>query len=191
MAKDIFISYKNDGSGNKFAARLSQDLENFGYSVYFNSREEHATNFPERLRTAVEGCKDFILVLSKGCLEQLKRNDSVDWIREEVLTAKRTGKHIIPILIENAALPKDADEMPEELRFLPHIDALSFPEQYLSSPFSELQHIVYSKQVGKSKFRDEFNSNPEYDISADYQSLFEKANAGDIQAMYEFGMMCF
>lgn len=31
--KDIFISYKNDGSGNQFASRLSRDLEEFGYSV--------------------------------------------------------------------------------------------------------------------------------------------------------------
>lgn len=191
MAKDIFISYKNDGSGNQFAARLSQDLEYSGYSVYFNSREEHATNFPERLRTAIEGCKDFILVLSQGCLVQLKRNDPIDWIREEILTARRAQKHIVPILIENAELPKDATEMPESLRFLPYIDALRFPEQYLQSPFSELQHVVYSKQDGKEQFRDAFNSNPKYSVAADYHAQLEKAEAGDVEAMYEVGMMSF
>jgi len=30
--KDIFISYKNDGSGNQFASRLFRDLEEMGYS---------------------------------------------------------------------------------------------------------------------------------------------------------------
>ena len=101
MGKDIFISYKNDGSGNHFANRLCQDLESIGYSVYFNPNEERAVSFPERLKTAVSNCKDFILVLSAGCLEQLKENKKTDWVREEILTAREQKKHIIPILLEN------------------------------------------------------------------------------------------
>ncbi len=189
--KDIFISYKNDGSGNQFAARLSQDLEEAGYSVYFNSKEERAASFPERLTAAVKGCKDFILVLSKGCLEQLRRGDAIDWIREELLTAWENNKHIIPILLDGVELPKDADEMPEALRFLPHIDALRFPEQYKLSPFSELQKVFCSKQDGGVQFRDAYNSNPEYDVTRDYLTIRERAEAGDVQAMYELGMMCF
>lgn len=57
--KDIFISYKNDGEGNNFAARLSKDLRDRGFSVYFNPDEQHAGDFPDRLRLAVEECKDF------------------------------------------------------------------------------------------------------------------------------------
>ena len=49
-----------------------------GYSVYFNSNEEWARSFPDRIRQAIENCKDFILVLSEGCFSQLKRNDTVD-----------------------------------------------------------------------------------------------------------------
>ena len=56
--KDIFISYKNDGSGNQFANRLCRDLEESGYSVYFNSNEERAHSFPERIKNAVVECKD-------------------------------------------------------------------------------------------------------------------------------------
>ena len=62
IKKDIFISYKNDGSGNQFAARLCQDLEKMGYSVYFNSHEERTHSFPERLKTTVKDCRDFILI---------------------------------------------------------------------------------------------------------------------------------
>lgn len=47
VKKDIFISYRNDGSGNQFANRLCSDLENLGYSVYFNSNEERSLSFPE------------------------------------------------------------------------------------------------------------------------------------------------
>ena len=78
IQKDIFISYKNDGSGNQFAIRLCQDLEKVGYSVYFNSNEERSHSFPERLKAAITNCKDFVLVLSQGCLEQLMRHEHID-----------------------------------------------------------------------------------------------------------------
>ena len=32
---DIFISYRNDGEGNNFAARLFETLSSKNYSVYF------------------------------------------------------------------------------------------------------------------------------------------------------------
>ncbi len=50
--KDIFLSYRNDGSGQNFAARLEKDLSDVGYSVYFNPNEMGASDFPERLRRA-------------------------------------------------------------------------------------------------------------------------------------------
>ena len=191
IKKDIFISYKNDGSGNHFAARLCQDLEKMGYSVYFNSNEVRASSFPERLKTAVAECRDFILILSRGCLEQLKRHDTVDWVREEVLTARKNEKHIIPILMEGVDLPKNADDMPEDLRFLPHIDAIRFPEQYVDSPLLVLMGALRAGNDGKDYYKDIFNGNPQFDVAADYADVLEKAQAGDIRAMYEAGMQAF
>lgn len=189
--KDIFISYKNDGSGNQFANRLCRDLEDLGYSVYFNSNEERAHNFPDRLANAIQGCKDFVLILSQGCLDQLKQHDTIDWVREEVLCAYQSQKHIIPILMEGVELPRNAEDMPEDLRFLPHIDAIKFPEQYLTSPFLILIKTLLSKKNIASKYKDTFNSNPEYDVDNDFAELLEWANYGDVSAMYEVGMMHF
>ena len=191
IIKDIFISYRNDGSGNQFAHRLCQDLESHGYSVYFNPNEERANSFPERLKHAVADCKDFLLILSLDCLEQLKRNDPIDWVREELLTAKECGKHIIPILLDSVKMPKDASEMPEQLRFLPFIDAIYFPEQYLRSPFSELLGVLLSKNDGNDVYKYAANNNPLYNATKDFCKLREEAEAGDVSAMYEVGMMCF
>ncbi len=185
IKKDIFISYKNDGSGNQFANRLCQDLEKIGYSVYFNPNEERTHSFPERLKTAVSNCKDFILILSAGCLEQLKNHESIDWVREELLTAKQAGKHIIPITMDGVELPKNADDMPNDLRFLPHIDAIKFPEQYAVSPLEVLQGVLKARKNSFDYYKDTFNSNPDYCIHQDYQALLEKAQNGDESAMYE------
>lgn len=191
VKKDIFISYKNDGSGNQFSNRLCQDLEKMGYSVYFNSNEERSHSFPERLTAAIRQCKDFVLVLSQGCLEQLKRHDQVDWVREELLTARKYGKHIIPILMDGVELPKNANDMPEDLRFLPYIDAIHFPEKYVESPFFVLLGVLDATNDGQDIYKDTFSSNPRYSITQDLAEKLKAADAGDVSAMYDVGMMYF
>ena len=88
MKRDIFISYKNDGEGRYFAEKLSNTLKDMGFSVYYNTDEHYAGNFPNRLREAVERCTDFLLVLTQACLDQLKSYEKVDWVREEISIAK-------------------------------------------------------------------------------------------------------
>ena len=118
--KDIFISYRNDDSGNHFASRLCRDLDEMGYSVYFNPNEERGHSFPDRLKSAVSQCKDFVLIVSKGCLSGLISNDrKVDWVKEELLTAWKEKKHIIPILMDGVDMPSDEEELPPELSYLP------------------------------------------------------------------------
>ena len=61
LTKDIFISYRNDGVGNNFATRISNDLKQSGYSVYFNPDEARSGDFPERLQQLVEqGLVDYV-----------------------------------------------------------------------------------------------------------------------------------
>ena len=189
MNKDIFISYKNDNAGNNFATRLKEDLENSGYSVYFNPDENHSGDFPERLRDAIKTCKDFILVVSQGCLIQLMENNKIDWIREEILTAYYEHKHIIPIMMSGVEMPKDKDDMPAELRFLPDIDNITMPEQYKKSPFEELIKAFISKAEKDDIYRDADNSNISYDVHEDFKKTLENAKSFSSNAMYEAANM--
>jgi len=189
--KDIFISCRYDGSGNQFASRLCQDLESMGYSVYYDANESYAHTFPEHIREAVISCKDFILILSAGCLDRLIRNDPVDWVRDEILTAREHDKPIIPILMDNVSFPADSEIMPEKLQFLPHIPAIRFPEKYIQSPFSILVGRLNAGQDGAEIYKNVFNSNPQYRVHEDYAKILQAAQAGDVKAMYEMGMMGF
>ena len=191
IKKDIFISCRYDGSGNQFASRLCQDLESLGYSVYYDANESYAHSFPEHIREAIISCKDFILILSAGCLDRLIRNDPVDWVRDEILTAREHDKPIIPILMDNVSFPSDAEIMPEILQFLPHIPAIRFPEHYIQSPFSLLVNKLNAGQDGGDVYKDVFNSNPSYDVHADYEQTLAAAQNGDVEAMYTLGMMGF
>lgn len=130
------------------------------------------------------------MVLSKGCMEKLKDdNSTIDWVKEELITAWENKKHIIPILLDGVDMPDASEYLPEDIQFLPYIDAIRFPEQYLKSPFSEFISILISKQDGKDLYKDSFNNNPEYNVAVDLAKLLKEAEAGNIRSMYEVGLM--
>lgn len=191
MTKDIFISYRNDGCSNQFAHRLATDLTEMGYSVYFNPYAQRSDSFPDRLKEAVKACKDFIMVISPGSMERLRRNDGVDWVREELLAARENGKHIIPVLVDGATMPACPEDMPQSLQFLPYMDAIVLPDEYKDSPFTSLLGGLLSKQDGRDSYKDAFNSNPDFQVNTAFEELLDKANEGSVEAMYELGMMCY
>lgn len=190
-SKDIFISYKNDGEGNNFAARLCENLEKLGYDVYYNPNEQHAGSFPERLRKSVGNCRDFLLIVTQSCLDQLIKNEKVDWVREELLTAHENNKNIIPLLMPGVTMPKDKAIMPAELQFLPDADAISMTKTYDRSPLSFLLDWMESQPANHGDYKHVYQSNDEYDVNDDFRKTLELAQNGDPKAMYEIGNMYF
>lgn len=191
MKKDIFISYRNDGIGNNFATRITNDLRQKGYSVYFNPDEARSGDFPERLEQAIAECKDFICIITDEYLANLIANEKICWIREELLCAKRNGKNIVPLLVNGAKMPNDATVLTEPLQFFPKIDAFVFPEQYISSPFNMLCGILLSKNDGTNGFRDVDKSSELFDPNQSIELVLEKANHGDERAMTCAGIYYF
>ena len=189
MAKDIFISYKNDDAGNNFANMLKKDLTALGYSVYFNPDEERSHSFPDKLKQAVKDCCDFILIVSEGCLAQLMKHDKIDWVREEVLTAHQENKNIIPILLGKAEMPKDKSDMPDDLQFLPDIDSVAMSDSYETSPFMSLIKAIHSSPDREDIYKNVYNNNETYDIDNDFRVVFGEAQKGDVSAMFELAIM--
>ena len=179
--KDVFISYRvTDGS--QFAKNLKENLIKAGYSAYYNPDEQRSGSFPDQILEAIRECKDFLIILSPLCLERLLQDEEVDWVRTELITAMQLGKNVVPIMMDGVNMPPASEKLPAHLKFLFTRKGLTFPELYLVSPFSELEKAMKSHPDGLYLYRDAFNSNPEYR---------EKADAGNIDAMYELGMMGF
>ena len=188
MNKDIFISYRNDGEGNNFAARLFETLDGKGFSVYFNSKEQRSGSFPDRLKKAIEHCRDFILVVSVGCLERLKQSRQNDWVRTEILCAQKNGKNIVPVYIGKTVIPERWDDYPEEIRFLFSLQSVYLPEQFTYAPVSDLLSKFQSKP-SKDAYRDVANCNKKYDLHKDFIDTLKRAESGDAEAMFEIGCM--
>lgn len=188
MNKDIFISYRNDGEGNNFAVRLFDVLDAKNYSVYFNSKEQHCGSFPDRLKEAIENCRDFILIVSAGCLEGLQQDCESDWVRFEILYAQEKQKNITPVYIGKTVVPERWGDYPEDIRFLFALQSVYLPEQFELAPISDLFSKFVSKPEKEDVFRSTYNSNPHYNPDADLEILLQRANSGDVSAMYEVAL---
>ena len=187
---DIFISYRNDGEGELFASQLKRDLTQAGFSVYFNETEKHSGSFPERLKAAIINCKDFLLVLSEGCINGLIANEKIDWVREEINCASENNKNIIPILIGKAAIPLSKGQLPEGIRFIEDLEAILLPKpvKYLERPFNAILSLMKSEPLG-NKYEHAANLNDKYNTNVDFNITLEKAKQNDFEAMYEIACM--
>ena len=191
VSKDIFISYKNDGIGNHFAARLADHLTEHGYSSYYNPYEMGEESFTEKLKNAIFVCKDFICIVTQSYLDSLITNDKICWIREELLWARIYSRHIVPIFVNGASMPSDKTVLPEELQFFAGVDGIVFTDQYLSAPFDLLVKALKSDNNGNDAYRDLKCSNSALKPEENFRRLVNLASQGDTEAMYKVGMMYF
>lgn len=121
----IFISYRTS-DGIDFAGRLKERLAKKGFSVYYNP-EKHAVGepFPVYLKKAVEACKVFLIVVTpnlvSGLIENIVSGED-DYVRDELETAIKSGKKIIPIL-RGTDMPQDK-QLPDMIKGFSVIDSI-------------------------------------------------------------------
>lgn len=97
--KDIFISYKSEEQ--KHALWLRSILEAKGYSCWLDtSCIPGGSSYAEKIPTAIEECRIFIILLSQ-------QSQSSIWVRKELDIALNCEKVIMPFMLEDCVLAKD------------------------------------------------------------------------------------
>lgn len=91
---DVFISYRRD-SGKEYARMLKPELEKRGFKIFLDFDELNDGVFDQRIKDAINNSPVFLLILSKGALDRCLNEG--DWVREEILYAKKCHCHIIPV----------------------------------------------------------------------------------------------
>lgn len=129
----IFISYRrNDAGGYAWALRDYLTMR-FDPDLVFFDREniDASTVFPDRLRTAVEGCRARVAVIAPGWLEVADSNGGRrrldvedDWVRREVALALALGKTVIPVLFGDDTQPPPENRLPVPLRPLVRLQVM-------------------------------------------------------------------
>lgn len=109
---DIFISYRRKG-GKEYARTLKPELEKRGFRVFLDFDELKDGVFDKRIMDAISDAPIFLVILSEGALDRCVNEG--DWVREEILYADKTGRHIVPVEVDKTFrdFPKD---LPEEVK---------------------------------------------------------------------------
>jgi len=120
----IFVSYRREG-GSGFAGRIEADLQRrFGPGEVFRDVDDLASgeDFVQGLQRALRNCRVLIVVVGKSWLTAAgaggarRLDDPSDFVRQEIAAAlARADVHVIPVRVEGARMPSEAD-LPDELK---------------------------------------------------------------------------
>lgn len=124
MNNDVFISYRRK-RGEAWASLIKELLEKNKVRVYLDKHKKRTKDFKEALLRNIDQSNNFVLILSEGVFE--KRDDDIDWVREEIKYAKINNKNIIAVSF-NGYDPSAVkwDEEDENIKFLKTYENIPF-----------------------------------------------------------------
>ncbi|GEM_PF-3780890 len=159
LPSDIFISYRRSDS-ESFAALLSMSLRVKGYTVFFDQHSLGAGNFHKNIEQAIDGCSDFIVILSRDALSRrIAQPDDV--MHREIAHAFEAGKRIIGIRLEGC--PDWPDYLPEDIQQLRNEQCIGGNMEYYQSMVDKLTsgkfllstpHIISDKEAASDGAKD-------------------------------------
>jgi hypothetical protein len=149
-ANDIFISYRR--ADVPFAAgRLGDVLSHeFGDRLIFRDIDdiEAGVDFTQTLNQALASCKVLLVLMGNGWLNAAgargrRLDDPHDWVRQEIAHALQRDVRVIPVLLEQAQMPSEAD-LPDDLKALCRRQAVPLSDARWQS---DVAHLVAALRV--------------------------------------------
>ncbi|MCI9083948.1 MAG: toll/interleukin-1 receptor domain-containing protein [Lachnospiraceae bacterium] len=135
---DIFISYRRNG-GDSTAKILHDKLQTLGYHVFFDIESLRSGDFNKALYSVIDECRDFILVLSPGCLDRCE--DENDWVRLEIEYALAKNLNIVPIILRGFCFP---EQLPQSIDALRYKNGIESNYQFFDAFIKKLQDFLVS-----------------------------------------------
>lgn len=125
----IFISYRREDTGPIVGRILDRLTVHFGKSSVFVDIEDLAvgSRFREAIEQVLQRCDVVLAVIGpqwagKKALDRTRLQDDGDVLRAEIEIALRRRIVVIPVLIDDTAMP-NADQIPSDLRLLTELQA--------------------------------------------------------------------
>ncbi|MEO8080452.1 MAG: toll/interleukin-1 receptor domain-containing protein [Caldimonas sp.] len=144
----IFISYRREDAAGYARAIYDELARRFGADRVFMDVDDIAAGqpFDEAIRRAV-GASSVLLVLigrrwlgeREGTLARI--NEPGDFVRQEVAAGLARGMRVIPLLLDGATMPTEA-QLPDELRALSRRNALELDNARFAADIERLTGAV-------------------------------------------------
>lgn len=145
MSGSIFISYRR-GADSNAAGRLNDRLEaSFRRENLFFDVDAIApgVDFVDLLQEKVDACDILLVVIGHGWLNARdedgnpRLDNPEDFVRIEVARGLSARKHVIPILVDGAAMPK-ASTLPDDMKALARRNAAPLNHETFKADFDKL-----------------------------------------------------
>src|SRR5271163_4113079 len=123
MRENIFINYRR-GEDQAVAGRLFDQLEpafSRDHICIDVDSIPPGRDVTAELAESIARCDIFLVIIGRGWADVVdseggrRLENADDWVRVEIESALRLGKHIIPLLVGGAEMPRP-DKLPETLR---------------------------------------------------------------------------
>lgn len=152
----VFVSYRRSDSKD-VSARIADNLRDVREvsSVFLDVESiAHGEHFPARLQSEIEQADVVLCIIGPQWRGQLLddgthriASDS-DFVRSEVASALAADKRIIPVLVDDAAIPS-ADDLPEDIAELASHNAISMRHTHFKVDFEILAEAILGKSRAK------------------------------------------
>lgn len=154
----IFISYRREDSAGHAGRLFDRLRERFGKDRVFMdvSGIEPGADFVEAIDSAVGSCDALIVVIGRkwlACADAAgnrRLDDPEDFIRLETAAALRRGIRVIPVLIQDAAMPTEKD-LPEDLLKLARRQAIEISDGHWESDTGALIETLAKVLPGEAE----------------------------------------
>jgi len=136
---DAFISYRRSG-GSELAWTL-RTLLTHKYKKYAFLDVENLVNgqFDEQLKSNLEKCKNFIVILSPGALKRC--SNPCDWVRQEIEMAIKLEKNIIPVMVDGFDY-SSFDQLPESMSALQTKNGVLLKHEYYQEGIQKIVNFM-------------------------------------------------
>lgn len=144
MGPSVFINFRGKDQAG-YAALLDRELSaEFGAGAVFHSSRsiEPGQDFVEILLARLAGSSVLLAVIGPDWTSYLRSSaDSHDWVRREIAVALSHGISVIPILVEDAAMPPES-QLPADLAALPRCQYLRLHHRNIEYDLARIVAVV-------------------------------------------------
>lgn len=150
MTGRIFISYRRGDSAATF--RLCDHLkEVFGPDNVFMDNDMPVGKFKEHLHSQLNECGVLLAIIGPNWDDRRLFNPD-DWVRVEIAAALARRIKVVPVIIDDAVLPKPSD-LPSDLKSLPEWQAFRMQNTQFERDFGALKDKL-RETVGQTNATD-------------------------------------
>ena len=133
---DVFISYRRQ-KGAEMAELTKTALTKRGFRgnrIFMDTRSISSGNYIEAIGDALDKSKNIVVVITRGCFENLPADST--WIME-IESALQKGKNIVPMYFDGVSEIKP-DDLPSRIRSLSLENAVLYSHPYSDASFDRL-----------------------------------------------------